>query len=270
MKCQMQRIRLTHSERMQRAPRNVRIYPLIVLALLAAPFSPTASAASWWERLLESVTSRSEPADDSSAPTPPRLDIASGLREALTIGSERVVKRLGAADGFNLDPTIRIELPEQLQIARSWLDRIGMAGPIDDLEVRMNRAAETATPRARQLFVDAIRSMTIADARALLKGGDTAATDYLHSKMSEPLAADLQPVVTDSLADVGALQLLDAVMERYHAIPFAPPIELDVRDYVTRKTVDGIFLYLAEEEHAIRSNPAERTTELLRSVFKTD
>ena len=239
---------------------------LIVAACLLVAVAQPVAAASWWERLL-GIGTEDAPAEDASAGALGKLDISGGLREALIVGSDRVVAQLAKADGFNLDPAVRIQLPQQLTTAREWLDRVGMAGPIDELEVRMNRAAEAATPKAKALFVDAIKSMTIEDARGLLDGGATAATDFLRGKMAEPLVADMRPVIDNSLKDVGAVSLLDNAMAQYGELPFAPPIEFDLRDYVANKTVDGIFTYLAKEEQAIREDPAKRTTELLRSVF---
>ncbi len=245
-----------------------RLTAVLTVAVLTA--SQPAAAASWWERMFgggsDTGATPTSPAPDAPTRSQP-VDIAAGLREALIVGSERVVQQLGATDGFNRDPKVHIPLPPSLQTMRNWLDRVGMAGPMDDLEVRLNRAAEAAAPKARALFVDAIRTMTIDDARAILTGGDTSATDYLRSRMSEPLAAEMRPVIDASLADVGALNLLDTAVANYRSIPFAPDVDVDVRNHVTRLTVDGIFTYLAEEERAIRANPAKRTTELLKAVF---
>jgi hypothetical protein len=243
---------------------------LLALFAIAALLTPPALAAqSWWESLLggfgsEDVTATAPVDADAAAPV---VDLAAGLREALVVGSERVVERLGAPGGFELDPELHIPLPESLRTVRSWMDRVGMAGPIDDLEVRLNRAAETATPRARALFVEAIRSMSFEDARAILEGSDSAATDYLRGRMQAPLAEELRPVIDEALAEVGAARLLEATLERYREIPFAPAVDMDLPDHVTAHAIDGIFMQLAREEQAIRRDPAQRTTELLRAVF---
>lgn len=257
---------------------------LILTLLLPIP----ALAASWWEDLLGSLLGAESPTDPESDPVTPAdsaapitdaprttaahsptsaIDFGAGLRETLVVASRRVVERLATEDGFNADPRIHVPLPAALQSARGWLDRIGMAATLDELEVRLNRAAEAATPQARTLFVDAIRTMTIDDARAILQGGTTAATDYLRGRMSDPLLTAVQPVIDASLADVGALELLDTARDHYARIPMAPPLDLDVEQHVAKATVDGIFTYLAAEEAAIRADPAQRTTDLLRAVF---
>jgi hypothetical protein len=142
-----------------------------------------------------------------------------------------------------------------------------MDASLTDLETRLNRAAEIATPKAKRLFLDAINDMTLDDVMGIYNGPQDAATQYFRSRMSAPLAAEMQPVVDESLADAGAVEALDDVMARYRDIPFAPQVNADLTDYVVDKGIDGIFFYLAREEAAIRENPAKRTTDLLKRVF---
>jgi hypothetical protein len=194
-------------------------------------------------------------------------DIASGLKEALRVGSDRVVTQVGAADGYNADPSIHLPLPDSLRSVQKALKAAGMSGMLDDLELRLNRAAEAAAPKARALFVDAISQMTIEDARKIYDGPKDAATQYFRSKMSQPLAAEMTPVVNDSLSEVGAVKSYDAVMGQYKQIPFVPDAKANLTGYVVEKGMDGIFFYLAKEEAAIRENPAARTTALLQKVF---
>jgi hypothetical protein len=194
-------------------------------------------------------------------------DIASGLKEALRVGSDRVVTQVGAADGYNADPAIHLPLPDSLKSVQSALKTAGMSGMLDDLELRLNRAAEAAAPKARALFVDAISEMTIEDARKIYNGPKDAATRYFQSKMSTPLAAEMKPVVDESLAEVGAIKSYDSVMGQYKQIPFVPDAKANLTGYVVEKGMDGIFFYLAKEEAAIRDNPAKRSTELLQKVF---
>jgi hypothetical protein len=194
-------------------------------------------------------------------------DIGGGLKEALRVGTENVVGSLGRTDGFNLDPQIHIPLPGQLDQVRKVLGKVGMDSMLTDLEVRLNRAAEIATPKAKRLFIGAINEMTLEDVMAIYKGPDDAATQYFRSKMSAPLAVEMKPVVDESLSDAGAVRVYDGVMERYNAVPFVPKVEADLSDYVVEKGMDGIFYYLAKEEAAIRQDPAKRTTDLLKRVF---
>ena len=194
-------------------------------------------------------------------------DIGAGLKEALRIGSDRVVGALGVADGFNADPKIHIPLPDSMKTVQQTLGRVGLGGTLDDLELRLNRAAEAATPKAKAIFHDAIAAMTWEDVQKIFKGPDDAATQYLKSKMSPPLKSEMRPVIDSSLAEVGAIRSYDSVMAQYRAVPFVPDVKADLTEHVLDRGLDGLFLYLAAEEAAIRQNPAKRTTELLQKVF---
>jgi len=194
-------------------------------------------------------------------------EIGAGLKEALRVGTENVVARLGQTDGFNKDPAVHIPLPGQLAGMKSALDKIGMAGRLEDLEQRLNRAAEVATPRAKQLFVQAIEEMSFDDVMTIYKGPKDAATQYFRGKMSPALTQEMAPVVEKSLAQVEAVQKYDSIMNAYRSIPFVPEVKADLTDYVVEKGMDGIFYYMAREEAAIRADPAKRTTDLLRRVF---
>lgn len=194
-------------------------------------------------------------------------DLTAGLKEALRVGSGRVIDRVGGVDGFNGDPDIHIPLPGALGRVGATLERVGLGGLTQDLELRLNRAAERAAPEARELFIDAIADMTLADAQRIYDGPDDAATQYFRGRMSAPLTDRMTPIVEDSLADVGAMRAYDRVMTQYRAIPLVPSADVDLTGYVVDKALDGIFFYLAREEAAIRNNPAARTTELLKKVF---
>jgi len=194
-------------------------------------------------------------------------EIGAGLKDALKVGTENVVTQLGRVDGFNKDSAIHIPLPKQLETAKSVLDRVGMSGQLEDLELRLNRAAEVATPKAKELFFQAITEMTFDDVKAIYNGPKDAATQYFRRKMSPSLAQEMKPVVESSLKQVAAIQTYDGIMDKYRSIPFVPDIKANLTDYVVEKGMDGIFYYVAEEEAAIRTNPAKRTTELLKRVF---
>ena len=194
-------------------------------------------------------------------------EIANGLREALRVGTERVVGQVGARDGYNADQTIHIPLPGALKDVQSALQRFGMAGLADDLELRLNRAAEAAAPAAKELFWQAIGDMTLDDVAAIYNGPDDAATRYFQGKMTPPLAERMAPVVNRSLAEVGAIRSYDEMMAQYKAVPFVPDVKANLVEYVVEKAMDGLFHYVAQEEAAIRNNPAKRTTEILQRVF---
>jgi hypothetical protein len=196
-------------------------------------------------------------------------NIASGLKEALRVGSETVVAQLGKTDGFNADPAIHIPLPNNFKTVKDTLSKIGMSSMLDDLELRLNRAAEVATPKAKALFLESIREMTLDDVKGIYNGPQDAATKYFQNKMSEPLAESMRPIVEDSLSQVGAVQSYDTVMDKYRSLPFVPDVKADLTHHVIDKGMKGIFHYLALEEAAIRENPAKRTTDLLKRVFGT-
>jgi hypothetical protein len=224
--------------------------------------SANAGLLDFGKKLLEETTA---PAGAPS--TMNSEEIGAGLKEALKVGTERVVGQLGKTDGFNADPAIHIPLPGSLQTARGMLQKVGMDGMLSDLELRLNRAAEAATPKAKALFWQAISDMSLEDVKGIYNGPADAATSYFQQKMSPGLAAEMRPVVEQSLADVGAVQTYEQVMGQYRALPFAPEIKTDLSGYVVDKGMAGIFHYLALEEAAIRKDPAKRTTELLRQVF---
>lgn len=194
-------------------------------------------------------------------------EIGAGLREALKVGAERVTATLGQVDGFNGNPDVHIPLPKSLQTVQSALAMAGMSGLADDLELRMNRAAETAAPQAKELLLQAVSEMTLEDAQGILSGPDDAATRYFQGKMTAPLTERFTPVVNQELADAGAVRAYDQMMGDYQEIPMMPDVEANLTPYVVEKALDGMFLMLAREEAAIRENPAARTTELLQTVF---
>lgn len=194
-------------------------------------------------------------------------EMAGGLRDALRVGSERVVGTLGRPDGFNKASDVHIPLPGSLKTVQSVLSKVGMGSLGDDLELRLNRAAEAAVPKAKTLFADAIAKMSIDDAKKILTGPKDSATAYFRSKMSGPLAADMKPIVNTQLANVGAIASYDKMIGQYKTVPFVPDAKANLTDYVLEKAIGGVFLYLGREEAAIRENPAKRTTALLQKVF---
>ena len=233
--------------------------------LLSLVLLPSACTESEWQQVSYQVLDQLNSQQNGGALT--LYEINAGLKEALQVGTERVVVQLGQTGGFNADPVIHIPLPEKFAAARDLLGQIGMAGLLNDLELRLNRAAEAATPKAKALFWQAIREMTIQDVQAIFKGPEDAATRYFQRKMTPELAAAMRPVVDQSLNQVGAVRVYNQAVAQVNAIPYAPEIRTDLTGYVVEGGMAGIFHYLAQEEAAIRRNPAKRTTELLRRVF---
>jgi len=226
-------------------------------------FGPSKAESSWWQKGVDLLSN-----SETSIPgVLTNEEIGLGLKDALRVGSETVVSQLGREDGFNADPAIHIPLPQQLATAQAWLGKVGMASLLDDLELKLNRAAEVATPKAKNLFLQAINEMTFEDVMNIYNGPDDAATRYFQDKMSPLLSLEMSPIVSDSLSEVGAIKSYDNAMKEYEAIPFAPDVKADLTTYVVEKGIDGIFHYIAIEEASIRQDPVKRTTELLQKVF---
>lgn len=231
--------------------------------------TPVLAGNSWMDQgssLLKSMGADQEAVESATGLS--TQDIIGGLKQALEKGSAAVVSQLGAQDGFNTDTAIHIPLPESLSMVKSLLDKAGLGTYTDDVELKLNRAAEAATPEAKALFMDAISQMSFDDAKAILDGPDDAATQYFKDKMSPGLTEAMTPVVDQSLDQVGAIQAYDLMMGEYENMPFVPDVKANLSGYTVEKAMDGIFYYLAKEEKAIRENPAERTTELLQKVFQ--
>lgn len=238
----------------------------ILTVFLLLPHSASGQL-DWLNKGREVLETLNTPGNQQSAPNLTRAEIVEGLKEALRVGSSRVVEQLGTVDGYYQDPQIHIPLPDNLQKVRSALKTVGMSGLMDDLEVQLNRAAERAAGKARPLFMEAISAMTIEDAMQIYRGPDDAATRYFENRMSEPLAEEMRPIVAESLQEVGAVQTYDAAVGRYKALPFVPDMQTDLTGYVIERGMAGMFHYLAKEEAAIRSNPVRRTTDILQKVF---
>ena len=193
--------------------------------------------------------------------------IGSGLQEALKIGTENAVVQTGAPDGFLMNKAIKILMPRPLQSIEQPLRLVGYGPQIDEFVVSMNRAAEKAVPFAKEIFWDAIGQMTFDDARKILNGSDTAATDYFKAKTSKKLQTAFRPPVETVMQDVGVTRQYNDLIGKYQSVPFAKSITFDINQYVTEKTTEGIFYVVAQEEKKIRTNPAARATDLLKEVF---
>ena len=193
--------------------------------------------------------------------------VVSGLKEALSIGTTNAVSATSAVDGYFANAAIKILVPEKARKAAGLLQKVGFRQEVDDFVLSMNRAAEKAAPQARARFVDAIRGMTFDDARGILRGGDTAATDYFRRKTRQKLYDDFHPVISKSMDEVGVTRSYKRMMGKYASLPFARAESLDLDRYVTEKALDGLFYMVGQEEKKIRTDPAARVTDLLKTVF---
>jgi hypothetical protein len=249
----------------------MKYHQYVICSLFLYFFVSQASAQeSWWKRTVNMFSAQElveKDRPEATRKTSSELDLSAAFKEALQIGADNVVNQLGAPDGFNTDSAIHIPLPEQLKTVKKVLSSVGMESLVDDLELKLNRAAESATPQAKALFVEAIKAMTFEDIKAIYEGPEDAATQYFKLKMSQPLSIKMQPIVQQSLAQVGAVKAYDQVMGEYDDLPFVPDIKANLADHVVEKGINGIFYYLAEEEAAIRKNPLKQTSTLLKQVF---
>jgi len=193
--------------------------------------------------------------------------IIDGLKEALSIGTGNAVTATSKTNGYFGNQSIKIPMPEKIRRIGDVLGKVGYQKEVDDFVLSMNRAAEKAAPQAKTIFIDAIHQMTVEDARKILDGGDTAATEYFKGKTSGKLYEAFQPIVSSSMNEVGTTRSYKEMMGKYTAIPFARSESLDLDRYVTNKSLEGLFYLVGQEEIKIRKDPAARATDLLKTVF---
>ena len=189
---------------------------------------------------------------------------ADGIREALRVGAERAVELVSKPDGYFRNRLIKILMPEKLRAADKALRVIGLGKVSDDLILSMNRAAEAAAPAAKPIFVDAVKKMTFDDARRILTGNDTAATQYFKEKTSIDLASAFKPLIDKSIDETGVVKFYN---QMFGKIPFMKDDAFHIHGYVLQKSLDGLFFMLGEEEKKIRKDPAARVTQILKDVF---
>ncbi len=192
----------------------------------------------------------------------------SGLKEALEVGIRNAVANSSKLDGFLSNENIKIPMPDSLQKVASVLKSAGYGQMTEDFELSMNRAAEEAAPKAEAIFIDAIKGASIEDAQKILKGGDTAATDYLKEKTFQSLSDLFSPIINSSLDKVGATRYYKEMMAQFASLPFMNAFAFDLNQYVTKNSLDGLFFMVGEEEKKIRENPTARVTDLLKKVFE--
>lgn len=191
----------------------------------------------------------------------------SGLKEALSIGTDKAVKAVSQTDGYFGNQAIKIPVPSEIKAVTDALIRMGFSKQVEELILTMNRGAEKAAPQAASSFVRAIREMTVVDAGNIILGGDTAATEYFKAKTHDDIFNAFKPVISTSLNDVGATKAFKVLMEKANTVPFLEKATIDLDKYVTDKAIDGLFYMVGQEEKKIRTDPAARVTELLKTVF---
>lgn len=236
----------------------------LLLSLMVAAIVPAAANAQI-KGLLDKAQSTVNSATGKN--TLSTTDISAGLKAALQEGVTKQVTKLTAVDGFYKNDAVKILLPEELQKVDKKLRQMGMTKMADEGIKVLNRAAEDAVKEATPIFVNAITSMNITDAKNILMGADNSATTYLQTSTTKPLYAKFSPVVSTSLSNVGADVVWKNIIEKYNSLPLVSKVNPDLTDYVTNKAMDGVFKMISVEEKNIRTNLSSRTSDLLKKVF---
>lgn len=194
-------------------------------------------------------------------------EAVNGLKQALTNGAQSAVAKLGKENGFLGDPRIKIPLPPSIKRAEAVMHSIGAGKQADDLVLRMNRAAEAAVPRAKPLLVDAVKKMSVQDAKGILTGGQDSATQYFKRTTSEPLAQKFKPIVKKAMAKVKLAEAYNEIAASGAKVGLVKEEDAQLEDYITRKTLDGLFVGIADEEKKIRENPTAAASSIVKKVF---
>lgn len=194
-------------------------------------------------------------------------EVAEGLKEALVKGVSTGSDLVSVTDGYFKNSEIKIPFPPEVKKVEDALRKIGLGSQVDNFVLTLNRGAEDAAKEAKPIFIAAIKSMTIQDAWAILKGEENAATEYLKKTTSGLLKEKFKPVIQNSLNKVNATRYYGELVTRYNQIPLVDKVNPDLDDYATDKAIEGLFVMIAKEEKNIRQDPVARTTELLKKVF---
>jgi len=194
-------------------------------------------------------------------------EVVKGLREALVVGAYKATESASAKDGFYANKVICIPFPPEADMMKKKLQKAGMQSQIKDFEKSINSAAELATEQVLVIFIDAITNMSIQDAFKVLKGENTAATSYLRKQTNAQLYNKIKPIAQKAIQQVEVTKYWTPLLKTYNSIPFTKAVNPDLEDYVTNKTIEGIFVLIANQEKEIRNNPKSRTSALLQKVF---
>ena len=196
-------------------------------------------------------------------------DASTGLRQALAQGANKAVSSLGKKDGFLLNKQVKIPLPPQLAKAEKFMRMAGLSAQADDLVLAMNRAAEAAVPEAKPLLLDAVKSMSVDDAKKILAGGDDSVTQFFKAKTSDALMLKFMPIVQKYTANVDLAKKYNQVAGKGLQLGLLKKEDADIDSYVARSALDGVYKIIGQEEKAIRANPAKAVGDLAKKVFGT-
>lgn len=198
---------------------------------------------------------------------PTSSEVGEGLKEALLKGVSVGADKVSQVDGYLKDPQIKIPFPPDVKKVEDRLRQAGLGNQVDRFVETLNHGAEDAAKEAKPIFISAIQQMTIADAWAILKGEQDAATQYLKKTTSDQLKAKFKPVIQNSLNKVNATKYYSDLVNTYNKIPFVDKVNPDLDNYATDLAIQGLFTMIAKEEANIRANPVARTTDILKRVF---
>jgi Protein of unknown function (DUF4197) len=235
-------------------------YKKVIAVILITCYGGFVNAQINFNQVMNSVTS-------SSGSNLSNDKIVKGLKEALTVGAKKSTEKAAVLDGFYKNPLIKIPFPKEAQQMEKSLKSIGMSKEVDKFVKTLNRAAEDASKKAAPIFIDAITKMSITDGIKILKGGNSAATDFLKAGTTSKLKSEFKPVVKASLQKVEITKQWKPLVKSYNKIPFVQKMNPDLDDYVTTKAIEGLFKLIAEEELKIRKDPKARVSDLLKEVF---
>lgn len=196
-----------------------------------------------------------------------QADMTTGLKDSLQQGALAAVSKLGQENGFFSNAKVKIPLPKAMQQAEKMMRVFGMKKQADDLVLSMNRAAEAAVPEAKELFVGAVTSMSVQDAKAIFSGGEDSATQYFRKATEQPLRGKFLPIVVKAIEKVGLAQKYNAVAGKASKLGLIKENESNVENYVTQKALDGLFVMMADEEKAMRANPVKASTDIAKKIF---
>ena len=236
----------------------------IAFVLVILLFTGTQSSAQFLKDLKKAAEDVIEESTDTKLS---EEEVGKALKEALTLGIEKGVKQLSKPDGYFQDAEIKIPMPKEAKSVDEKLRMLGQGDKVDDAIESMNRAAEDAASGAKDIFVTAIKELTLQDVMNILNGENNAATKFLEDHTRLKLVKKFKPIIKVSLDKVGATKHWKTVFTSYNKLPFVKPVNPDLEDYVTNKAIDGLFIQIAKEELAIRKNPTARVTDLLKKVF---
>jgi len=243
---------------------------IIYLVVCVMAISATSVSAQSWKEIRKKAKEKANEVKKTGLPSANALseeEVGRGLKEALNQGIKKGVEQLNKKDGYFKDAQIKIPMPEKAKKVEEKLRSLGQGKKVDDAIESMNRAAEDAAEGAKDIFVAAIKGMTLTDAMSILKGDDDAATKYLNKATKEELTKKFQPVIKVSLDKVGATKHWKTVFGSYNKLPFVDKINPNLEEYVTEKALKGLFIQVAKEELKIRKDPLARVTDLLKKVF---